>query len=203
METELRELIARVRRRWFRLVALRTVARATASAALPIVVALAIDGALRPQGWALILLGSAALVATLAAAGAAVLRMQRRPDDRVVARYIEERARAVPGGRPLDDELVSAVDVADGRNTSGSPGFTALILAAAIRHLRTIDPAAVIAPEALKRTGVDALAGTLALVVVLGLGAPSIGRVADTAWMAAFPDSIHVDVLPGDAKVLA
>lgn len=203
MEAELRQLIARVRRRWFRLIALRTVARATAVAAIPIVAALAIDSALRPQGWALILLGITVVVATLAAAGAVVLRMQRRPDDRLVARYIEECASAIPGTRPLDDELVSAVDLVEGRSTSGSSGFTALILAAAVRHLNTIDPAAVIAPEALKRAGVDALAGTLALILVLTLGGPSLRRVAETAWMAAFPDTIHVEVLPGDARVLA
>jgi len=203
MEAELRQLIARVRRRWFRLIALRTLARATAVAAIPMVAAVAIDGALRPQGWSLILLGITVVVAMLAAAGAVVLGMQRRPDDRLVARYIEERASAIPGAKPLDDELVSAVDVADGRNTSGSAGFTTLILSAALRHLKTIDPAAVIAPEALKRASVDAVAGTLALIVALALGGPSLRRVADTAWMAAFPDTIHVDVRPGDARVLA
>jgi hypothetical protein len=203
MEAELRHLLGRVRRRWFRLTALRTVARATAAAAIPIVAALAIDAALRPQGWSLILLGIAAVVATLTAAGAVVLRMQRRPDDRLVARYIEERTSAIPGTRPLDDELVSAVDLVEGRSTSGSAGFTALILAAAVRDLNTIDPAAVIAPAALKRAGVDALAGTVALIVVLSLGGPSLRRVADTAWMAAFPDTIRVEVLPGDVRVLA
>lgn len=203
MEAELRQLLALVRRRWFRLVALRTVARATAAAAIPLVAAIAIDAALRPQGWALILLGIAAVVATLAAAGAVVLRMQRRPDDRLVARYIEERASAIPGTTPLDDELVSAVDLVDRRSTSESSGFTTLILTAAVRHLNTIDPAAVIAPERLKRAGVDALAGTVALILVLTLGGPSLRRVADTAWMAAFPDTISVEVLPGDARVLA
>ena len=203
METELRQLIARIRRRWFRLVALRTVARAAAAAAIPIVAVLAVDGALRPQGWALILLGITVVIATLAAAGAVVLRMQRRPDDRRVARFIEERASAISGTKPLDDELVSAVDLAEGHNTSGSPGFTALIVAAAVRHLKTIEPTAVIAPQAMRGASVDALAGTLALIVVLVLGGPSLRRVADTAWMVAFPDTIRVEVLPGDARVLA
>jgi hypothetical protein len=203
MEAELRTLIARVRRRWFRLVALRTVARAAAVAAVPIVAALAIDAALRPEGWALILLGMTVVVAVLGAAGAVVLRMQRRPDDRLVARYIEERASAMPGTPRLDDELVSAVDLVEGRSTTASSGFTALILAAAVRHLRTIDPAAVVPPAAVKRATVEALLGTLALILVLTLGGPSLRRVGGTVWMAAFPDTIHLEVLPGDARVLA
>src|SRR5688500_17724031 len=158
METELRTLIARVRQRWLKLVVLRTVARAAAAAAIPIVTGVAVDAAVRPQGWALILLAAAVMLGTLAATGFVLFRMQRRPDDRLVARYIEERSAATAGGTALDDELVSAVDVADGRNKSGSPGFTALIIAAAVRRLQGIDPASVIEPETLKKAGGEAVA---------------------------------------------
>jgi hypothetical protein len=40
--------------------------------------------------------------------------MQPRPDDRHVARFIEERAAVLPGVEPLDDALVSAVEIVRG-----------------------------------------------------------------------------------------
>lgn len=203
METELRLLIARVRSRWLKLVAMRTVARATAAAAVPIVAGLAVDALIRPQGWLLILLAASVVLSAVGAAGFVLLRMQRRPDDRLVARYIEERSAVVGAGTPLDDELVSAVDVADGRTTTGSTGFTALIVAAAVRHLQAIDPAAVIERETLKKAAIEAAAGCVALIAVLALGAPSLRRAAETAWVAAFPDAIQVEVVPGDARVVA
>jgi hypothetical protein len=203
MEAELRQLIARVRRRWLKLVVLRSAGRAAAAACIPIVAGLAIDGTLHPRGWALIWLALAVVAGALAAVGVVLFCMQRRPDDRHVARYIEERFAAMPCGKPLDDELVSAVDVAEGRSKSGSPGFTALIVAAAVRRLQAIDPNDVIEPSALKRAGVEALAGVVALAAIVAFGTPSLRRAAETAWFAAFPDTLHVEVTPGDARVAA
>jgi archaellum component FlaC len=203
MERDLRALIGRVRGRWLKLVALRTAARACALAALPIVVGLAVDGAFQPHGWLLLLLAAAVIVLAVAAGALPVFRARRRPDDRLVARYIEERAAGSPGGAHLDDALVSAVDVAEGRIPAGSPAFTQLIVAAAVRRLQGIDPAVVVEPEALRKAGLEAAAGVLALAIVVGLGMPSLRRAGETAWMAAFPDTVHVEVQPGDVRVVA
>ncbi len=203
MERDLRAFIGHVRSRWLKLVVLRTVGRAAALAAVPIVAGLALEAALHPHGWALILLAGAVVVLALGAAALPALRVQRRPDDRLVARYIEERGARAPGGASLDDALVSAVDVADGRNWSGSAAFAQLIVASAVRRLQAIDPALVIEPEVLKKAGIEAAAGLLALAIVITLGMPSLRRAAETAWIAAFPDTVHVEVFPGNARVVA
>lgn len=203
MESDLRSLIARVRRRWFKLIALRVLARATVGAAIPLFAALLADRLISPQGWWLIALAAAAMTLSLATAGLALWRMQRRPDDRVVARYIEERAASLPGGEPMEDAIVSAIDVADGRADDGAVPFKPLILAAAVRRLAKIDPRSLIEPDLLRRAGIEAAIAALLLAAVLVFGAPSLRRAVETAWIAAFPDAIHVEVLPGDARVIA
>jgi hypothetical protein len=198
-QTELLSLIGTVRQRWFRQVALRTVGRATAAAALPVIVALFIDYAARPAGAALVWLALATFLAS-AALGAAVLwRMQRRPDDRHVARFIEERAAALPGGRPMDDALVSAVD----GDAVEALAFRPLIIADALRRLRGIEPSHIVDREAIRAAAGQALAGTVALTLALGLGAPGLRRAIETARIRYFPQSIEVVVSPGDARVPA
>ena len=98
---DVRAFLSAVRRRWFAQAAMRTVARAAIAAAVPGLAALLIERLLRPEGPALVLLGAVAVIAALGAAGFAVWRMQRRPNDTQVARFIEERAALLPGVEPL------------------------------------------------------------------------------------------------------
>ncbi len=202
MERELSSLLGRVRRRWFRLVVLRTLGRVAPVTTVPLLAALVLDATFRPQGWTLIA-GAAAVVAGAAAGIFLLVRNQRRPDDRLVARYVEEQTSAAAGRAPLDDALVSAVDVAERRHSGGSPAFSELIIAGAVRRLQAIDPADVIPQAVLKRAGIEAGAGVLALVAVTILALPSVRRAAATAWVAAFPDTIRVEVHPGDLRVVA
>jgi hypothetical protein len=203
MEHDLRALIGRIRSRWQKLVVLRTVARAAALATIPILLGVTVDRLLHPHGWPLIVLAAVTILLGVAGAALPILELERRPEDRHVARYIEERAAAGAAATSLDDALVSAVDVADGRMPGGSPGFTELVVGAAVRRLRAIDPAAVIQPEVLKRAAAEALAGMVALTIVVAFGIPSLRRAGETAWVAAFPDTVHVEVQPGHARVVA
>jgi uncharacterized protein DUF4175 len=200
MESELRSFIAQVRRRWFRLVALRTIGRAGCAAAIPIGAGVLAEALLRPQGWPLLLLAGSAIALSLAAAGIVLYRTQRRPDDRHVARYIEERASAA--GERFDDEIVSAVDIADGHVHPGGEVFKPLILADALRRLQAIDPSVLVDGEQLRRARVEAAGGLCLVAAILALGIPSLRRAAETAWLAAVPDAIQVEVLPGNAKVV-
>ena len=199
--TQLQTLIAHVRRRWFATVACRTVGLAAFAAALPLAAAVVADGFLAPQGTALILLGLAAALLALAAAAVVVSRIERRPDDKRVARFVEERAAMIPGVGPLDDCVVSAVDA-----TAAGPeraAIAALVAAAATRKLEGISPVQLVTPRAIRTAAALAVGGTAALTTILVLGWPSLGRAVETARLRWFPASVSVDVLPGDTRVVA
>ncbi len=202
-QTELRLVIAAIRQRWFRLVALRTVGRALAVASVPVFVAVCLEYLFAPKAGALVWLVVAAVVASLACVGVIVWRMQRRPDDRHVARFIEERAAALPDGQGLSDALVSAVDVAAVPGADRQPAFAPLLIDAAVRRLREIAPSAIISPSAIRQAAGQALGGAVCLTVAVGLGAPGLDRAITTARARYFPRSIAVEVTPGHARVAA
>jgi hypothetical protein len=198
---ELRSLIARVRRRWFACVALCTVGRATGAAALPLLAAIGVDWLLQPTGRALLLLGVVTIAASAAAAGIMFWRMQRRPDDGHVARFIEERAEEEDPSHPLSDCIVSAVQVTEKPAANGA--FAALIVRQAIARLRAIDPAVVISKPAMRRAALQAAGGMAFLVIALIASASVTQRTYDAARLAWFPQSVAIAVVPGNARVVA
>ena len=104
-------MIARVRRRWLLRTRLRSAGIALGAAALPVVGAVAAVRAFDMGGEPLLGLLSAAAIVAAVAAGLSLRRMPRRPTDREVARFVEERL-AETGDASLEDHLVSAVDAA-------------------------------------------------------------------------------------------
>ena len=149
------------------------------------------------------LLSLLAVLAVLTALGAFVVtawRLGRAPSDRQMARFVEERAAQQPEVAPLDDVLVSAVAVDPG--SSESPrDFRELVVAAAVRRLESLDPAAIVPAGQLRRAFGVACAGLLSLAIAITLAAPMLGRAAETAWIAIFPSLIDVQVVPGDVRV--
>ena len=196
---QVRAFLAAVRRRWFAQEALAVTARAAAFAAMPGLGALALYWALAPEGLALVLLAAIAVVAALSGAAAAVWRMQRRPDDRHVARFVEERAASLSEGVRLDDTLVTAVDP----KVASDPSFGPLLAAAAVDRLQGIDPERIVPAAGLRRAGLEAAGSALLLAVTLALAAGPLARAAESAWLWLFPTIVHVDVMPGDARVVA
>jgi hypothetical protein len=196
---QLHALLARVRRRWFASVAMRTIGLAAAAAAVPILAAIVLDRLLRPSGVPLILLGAAASVLAMTGAALVALRIERRPNDRRVARFIEEHASRLPGVGPLDDCVVTAIDASTG--SAEHAGFAALIVDAATRRLEGVTAADLIPPSGLWRSAALAAAGTGGLALVIALGLPSLTRAIETARLRLFPDAITVEVSPGDARV--
>jgi hypothetical protein len=166
-------------------------------AAVPVLAAVSVEYLLAPEGWALVLLAVVTAIASVGLAGMALWRMQRRPDDRHVARFIEERANP-----PLDDALVSAVDLIE-QPDNDAAGFAPMIVANAVKRLRQIDPSHVIPARAVRRAIAQAAGGLALLALGLSLGAPPLSRAVDTARVRLFPGSILVEVLPGDARVPA
>jgi hypothetical protein len=199
---ELRALLARIRRRWFVLAALGAVARAASAAAALIVTAAVAAWLVSPAGWRLVSLMAVATAAAAAAVSIVVFRMPRRPDDCQVARFVEERTGASDVAPALCDTFTSAVRVIESPEQH-TGGFGALLVDRALRALRDTDPAAVIPPERLRRSGLVALAGVALLAVAIVLAKPHLLRAGATAWVALFPETVQIVVSTGNARVAA
>ena len=196
---ELRAFLAGVRRRWTTTIALRQAARGTASAALFLAIAVGIDRAFHPDGFLLVVLfGAGALFAALGLAIAA-WRMPKQPSDRQVARFVEERTHVGEAG-VLNDSLVSAIDAAE-RPPASQPAFLPLVLTEAIERARSLDDAALIPANEIRRRGVHAAAGIAALLLAIVVSVPSFQRALDTTRLKLFPGSVRVQVEPGDVRV--
>jgi hypothetical protein len=196
---ELRGLIDRVRIRWRRRVALRTAAWMLAGGALPLAAGALVEYLLRPQGIPLLVLAALAVALALVLAGLMVRRLPRRPSDRQVARFIEERAATLCASE-FDDSLVSAIDAAE-RTSDEAAAFVPLMLHGAIAKLRSIEPEEILPSTEFRRSVQLALSAAALLLVVLVASIPFLGRASATARLRLFPGSVHVEVTPGDVRV--
>jgi hypothetical protein len=199
LHDELRVSIERVRARWIRLVALQTAARASAGAAVVVVTGAIVDRVFHTQGMPLVALAIAIGTLAVAVGALAVWLKPRRPPDRQVARFIEERAAQLPG-RAFNDSLVSAMDA--GEKPHPSPdSFLPLLLGDAVRKLRATEPAELVPYEEVRRHAVQAAGGGAMLLLALVAAAPSFERAAETARLRFFPETIRVEVRPGSARI--
>ena len=199
---ELRSLLARIRRRWFGFTALTTIGRATAAASIPLAAAAAIVWAAAPLGWRLVAVLAIACAVAAAAVVRVLVRMQRRPDDCRVARFVEESTGA-SGLTPVAcDTLVSAVEVLEAPDRH-SGVFAGLLVRQAVELLREIDPASVISSASLRRAAGQAAVGAALLGLTLAAIAPGLLHAGATVWVAAFPRSIGIQVLTGNVRVPA
>jgi hypothetical protein len=200
---ELRALIAVVRRRWVRRVVLSTAGQAMAAAAVPALGAVGVAFLTGAEGLSLVILAGAAVVAAGVAAALPVFHVERRLDDRRVARFIEERSRALPGDRALDDTLVSALDAGGQTDYPGRAAFLPLLLQDAVRRLRAIEPGEIVTPESMRGAAGRAAAGAALLAAALAVSAPTFGRALETGRLRFFPGSVRVEVAPGNVRVPA
>lgn len=198
---KLQSLIDDVRRRWFVVVALRTLSIATVAAAVPVAAGAAAAWLVAPEGAALIALAAVTGIGALAAGCAVLWRMPPRPTDRTTARFIEEQAADLNLGR-LNDSLVSAVQVAE---TAGqqTDHFAEVIVTQAVAQLRSLPASSLVPVAALRRSAAQAATGAACLVTAVGIALPSLGHAVDAAWLALFPQSIRISVLPGDTRIVA
>ena len=196
---ELLTFIGAVRRRWQVCTFARTVGLSTLGVTLLLAAALLIDRLFQPHGLALILLASSSLLLALALVGTALWRTPRRPEDRRVARFVEERAAADPAHESLDDAIVTAVSLSSGDRPPGP--FDGLLAGAAVMRLRGVTPSTIVPTATLARAGLTAAAGLVALAVAAVVGAPLFRSAGEAAWLAWAPQSLDIDVVPGDARV--
>jgi hypothetical protein len=186
---KLRSLLLDVRRRWRAEVVLRAAGRGAALAAVPVLAGVGVAAWLAPDGRALTVLVSTIGLAVLAVVAMTAWRLGRGPSNRQIARFVEERAARRTDVVPFDDVLVSAVDAVD---LPEPGGFRRLVVEAAVSRLESISSAGIVTTRALRRAGAEAAAGMMVLALSIAL-----------AWPVFFPQSIRVQVLPGNARVPA
>src|SRR6185436_12688171 len=97
----------------------------------------------------LVALAALTILAVAGVVGWALTPLRRAPADLQVARFIEERTPS------LDDRLVTAVDVAEGR-CAVSPLIAGPLVADAATRVRGVDISTVIPSETLRRAGFQA-----------------------------------------------
>jgi hypothetical protein len=192
--SELHHFIDRVRRRWLWARRCEAYARAAAAAAVVLAVAAAADTIAHPSGAVLVLLVATAVFAAIASAIVAFWPNRRPPDETRVARFVEEQ-------RPdLEDRVASAIACLSAPRESR---FAEPLVADAAARVRAIDVDDLITRTSLRRA---IAAGVAALAIVAGAAAvfaPAAARAGRAAWFVAFPPEISLEVLPGDARVLA
>src|SRR3954470_12174417 len=149
----------------------------------------------QPGDTALLLLGAATIALALAAVVWAAWPLTRRPTDRQIARFVEER---VP---ELDDTIVTAVELRD-RPPSGHT-FAPLVVEAAAARLQTLDPDCVVDPETRRAAMRRAFAGAVLLAAIVVAALPFASKTAQVAYVKLFPGSVSVHVTGGDLRVPA
>jgi hypothetical protein len=206
----LRPLLEGVRRRWRAEGGLRLTGRASLAAAAPLAAAVLLASVVDPSDGTAALLMLVAVAAAIAAAGFVAKQLGFWPSagrlsDRRLARFIEERAAALPpesmstAPAAFDDVLVSAVD-----GPLDSPqGFHALVVDRAARTLEAVGAERIVPRRAIRRAALEAVGGAAVLVVAIVLASPLLGRVVEGTWIALFPRSVHLEILPGDARVVS
>lgn len=196
----IRHLLDRVRTRWRMLRALQAAIRAGLAAAAVLIVALLLLRGVSQWAGRLPLLpalvAAAALLLAAAALARALASLRRRPSDARVARFIEE---CVPA---LDDRLATAVDVMNGP-PEGRPRLRSVMLADAAAQAAAIDVEAILPAASLRRSGFQAAAVVLLLILVGGIGRAPALEAWDAATLALVPPRVGLEVRPGDARVLA
>src|SRR3954471_21647611 len=193
---ELRGLLAAVRHRWMTIVVLRATARAAAAVAAILASVAVIERTLHVNGNALPLVVSVACLLAALAIAMVVWSMPRRPSDRQVARFVEERT-AVLGDSAFDDSLISAIDAAE-RSPASASMFLPFVVEHALERVRRTDSRALIASAEIRRQIVSAAVSGAALAIALLVSLPPIVRGIGIARLRLFPGSVHVQVEPGD-----
>ena len=192
--SELSALLARVRNRWRAVAALRAWSLAAAVMSLVLALALLAQRIVAPEGWVLVGLWLTAAVVTAVSLASMAIPLRRAPADRQIARYIEE---CCP---ELEDTLVTAIAE---RGAHEPRAVTEAVVGDAVRRTRGLDLDRIVSMRALRGVAMRAAAATVALLVLGVFSIGPAGRAARVFALYLFPESLVVDVAPGDVKLRA
>ena len=157
---ELTAVLARVRTRWRTLSGLAALTRAVAAASALALAALVAYLIASPGEGGLVVLFLLPAAGLVGAAGWFLWLVRRRPDDRAVARLIEERC------PELEDRLATAVELGSRSDERGASVLLAPLVADAAFRAGDLDLDRIIPTRALRRV---ALAAGLSLAVLLAI----------------------------------
>src|SRR3954471_246380 len=189
-------LLGAVRARWRRLTLLHGAVRAALAATLALGRLFVLTRWTNGAPGLLAVLGLAALAAILAAVVWGFRSTHDTPSDRQIARFIEEQ---VPS---LDDRLISAVGAAH-PDAANRPALADSMIADAARASASIDPAAIVPRDRLRRGAYAAAAAALLLAVVTFTGRGIVRQSFDSMALSLFPSRVGLDVTPGNARIEA
>lgn len=190
----LREVLARVRRRWLAARWIKGGAQVLASVCVVLLSILALELALVPSDLIILVVVGVALVGLIGFAVRVLWPLRERPPDRRVARFVEERC------PELADSVVSAVEV----DASSTPTeFADLVLDESVRRLRAFDVRRVVPSAVLRRAGAWGGFAVVGVIVVVAWGFEPLAQITRTAWFHALPGTMTIDVDPGDVRIMA
>src|SRR6185436_9800972 len=195
MMMDLGSSLDRIRRRWRTAEVLRAASRAMMAVALIAAAAALTARWTAPSDGALMALAALATILCLAIVALVAWPLRRRPDDRQVARYVEEHC------PELDDALVTAVDIR--RAGTADRGFAPLVVEAAERRLESVDLSRICDPTHLRNAAGLAAGGAAALALAAILAAPMIETALQLAYVRLLPGSVTIQVRTGDMRVPA
>ena len=199
---QLRTRLAAIRRRWLAMTVWSAAGRSAAGAALPLGAAAAAGWFLKPAGGGLMVLGAVTLALELTLLVFLFGRRPRRPDDRRVARFVEEQWQAGGHLPDLRDALVSAVQVAEAPDDH-APSFARAIVASAADTLQDVTPSMVVSSDAMRRAVLEGVVGIAIFLAALAAASPYLTRAGATMWVSLFPSTLDLRVLTGNARVAA
>lgn len=192
----LQPILAKVRRRRTKQVALRAWTLAATAAALVLVAGVGATWLLARDGLQLVFTASVVTLTVVGSLAWALWPIRRPPTDPQIARLIEERFAG------LDDVIVTAVDVA--RRGSGVPARIREALAGdTAQALNGLDLDVVVSRGSIRQSAFRAAAATIALAISVAFFAPALSRATNVASAYLLPARLTVEVTPGAARVRA
>ena len=181
---DLSQSLHTVRRRWQTLQALLLSARALVAVALIAALAAVTERWLQPSDGAVLALALLAFASALAALALFAWPLRTRPDDRQLARFVEEHC------PELDDAIVTAVELQ--QRGSSESAFAPLVLQSAAARLGAVDFAGCVSPRDLRTAGWTTAAAAAAFVLAFMLAVPFVERASQVAYLLPVPGSIGV-----------
>jgi hypothetical protein len=191
---DLTQSLHAVRRRWVALQALRLSARALIAVALIAAVAALAERWLQPSDGAVLALAVLAFALAIATLARFAWPLRTRPDDRQLARFVEEHC------PELDDAIVTAVELQQRGSTSA---FAPLVIQSAAARLGSVDFAGCVDRREIRTAGWTAAAAAAALGLAFVFAGPFVERASQVAYLRMFPAAIGVSVRSGDMRVAA
>ncbi|HEX9365642.1 MAG TPA: hypothetical protein VF921_03385 [Vicinamibacterales bacterium] len=184
-----------VRRRWLLLRALRVSAHALVGTALVAAAAALAERWFQPSDGAALALAAVTVLLVIAAAAIVLWPLRRRPDDRQIARFVEERC------PDLDDAVVTAVDIQQRGHEHSA--FAPLVIQSAAARLAAVDLSQCVDPREIRAAAWWTTGAAFALVLAFVLAGPLFERASQIAYLRLFPSSISIQVRSGDMRVAA